>query len=313
MPARKRRIGLALGSGSARGWAHIGVIRALEAADIRPDVVAGTSIGALVGAACALGKLDALEAWVRELRARDVIGFLDVGRRGGLIKGERLMAALRGGAADLPIEELPMPFAAVATALLTGEEIWLRTGSTFEAVRASIALPGLFPPVVHEGTLLVDGGLVNPVPISLVRAMGADVIIAVDLSSDVLGSRLRADRGGQPRSGLVTEWMRSHGINPPPHANETLPSPIDIFITSMQVMQVRIARSRIAGDPPNLLVAPRVSQLGLLDFHRAAEAIEEGRHAVERVAAQLEALRGQPTLPRAAPAAGKNPEEPSSP
>jgi NTE family protein len=281
---RKRRIGLALGSGSARGWAHIGVIHALEAANIRPDVVAGTSIGALVGAAYALGKLEALEAWVRALRARDVIGFLDVGLRGGLIKGERLMAALRGGGADLPIEDLAMPFAAVATELMTGEEIWLRTGSTLDAVRASIALPGFFPPVTREGSLLVDGGLVNPVPISLARAMGADVIIAVDLSSDVLGKRLRPGRGG-----LVTDWMRAHGIKPPAHANEA-PSPVDIFITSMQVMQTRIGRSRIAEDPPNVLVAPRVSQLGLLDFHRAAEAIDEGRRAVERVAAQLESL-----------------------
>jgi len=289
--ARKRRIGLALGSGSARGWAHIGVIHALEAAGIRPDVVAGTSIGALVGAAYALGKLEALEAWVRALRAGDVIGFLDVGRGAGLVKGERLMAALRAGAADLPIEELPVPFAAVATELHTGEETWLRTGSTYEAVRASIALPGFFPPVAHEGALLVDGGLVNPVPISLARAMGAESIIAVDLSSDVLGSRLRAGRGGQPRSGVVTDWMKSHGINPPAHANGTMPSPLDVFITSMQVMQVRIAKSRIAGDPPNLLITPRVSQLGLLDFHRAAEAIEEGRRAVERVAAQLEELQ----------------------
>ena len=267
MASGKRRIGLALGSGSARGWAHIGVIRALGAAGIRPHLVVGTSIGALVGAAYALEKLDSLEAWVRGFRLRDVVGFFDVGFGSGLIKGERLIKALREGVADRAMEELTIPFAAVATALQTGDEVWLRNGSTLDAVRASIALPGLFPPVRREGTLLVDGGLVNPVPVSLARAMGADIVIAVDLSSDMVGRRLRADQDGEAK-----------------------PSPVDIFISSMQVMQVRIARSRMAGEPPNLVVAPRVSQVGLLDFHRAAEAIDEGRHAVERVAAQLEEL-----------------------
>lgn len=291
MVTGKRRIGFALGSGSARGWAHIGVIRALEAVGIRPDLVAGTSIGALVGAACALGKLDDLETWVLALRARDVVGFLDIGVGSGLVKGERLMAALHAGSGDRPIEELSMPFGAVGTDLRTGEEIWLRNGATLDAVRASIALPGLFPPVEREGRLLVDGGLVNPVPISLARAMGAEIVIAVDLSSDMLGSRLRRPANDEARVSPITDWMKAHGVAAPHARNaRASPSPVDIFLSSMQVMQVRIASSRIAGDPPNLLVAPRVSQLGLLDFHRAAEAIEEGRRAVDRVAAQLEAL-----------------------
>ena len=267
MSASPHRIGLVLGSGSARGWAHFGVIRALAAAGIRPDLVAGTSIGALVGAAYALGMLDPFEEWVRSLTGRDVVRFLDVDpRSGGLIKGERLMAALRADASRRPIEELALPFAAVATDLRTGEEIWLRNGPAIDAVRASIALPGLFPPVERDGRLLVDGGLVNPVPVSLARAMGAQAVIAVDLSSDMVGSFLRR------------------------HAPRPVPSPMEVFVSSMQVMQVRIARNRIAADPPDVLVAPRVSQLGLLDFHRAAEAIDEGRHAVERVAAELQDL-----------------------
>jgi NTE family protein len=291
MVSGKRRIGFALGSGSARGWAHIGVIRALEAAGIRPNLVAGTSIGALVGAAYALGKLDELEAWVRALRARDVVGFLDIGVGSGLIKGERLMAALHADSGDRTIEELSTPFGAVSTDLRTGEEIWLRSGATLDAVRASIALPGLFPPVEREGRLLVDGGLVNPVPISLARAMGAEIVIAVDLSSDMLGSRLRRHANDEAHASPIADWKKAHGVASPQVRNfRALPSPLDVFVSSMQVMQVRIARSRIAEDPPNLLVAPRVSQLALLDFHRASEAIEEGRHAVERVAAQLQEL-----------------------
>ncbi|HVC11809.1 MAG TPA: patatin-like phospholipase family protein, partial [Burkholderiales bacterium] len=181
------RIGLVLGSGSARGWAHVGVIRALEEAGIRPDLVCGTSIGALVGAAYAAGELDRFEQWVLGMGFKDVLALMDVRLGGGMLKGERLMEFLRRNFVDRPIEELPMPFAAVATALQTGAEVWLRSGSTVEAVRASIALPALFTPVVQEGRILVDGGLVNPVPVSLARAMGAEIVIAVDLSSDIVG------------------------------------------------------------------------------------------------------------------------------
>ena len=190
---RKPRVGLALGSGSARGWAHIGVIRALEQAGIRPDYVCGTSIGALVGAAYAAGELDRFEQWVLGLGIKDVVGFMDVSLGGGLFKGERLMGFFRDHFADRPIEQLAMPFAAVATALHNGAEIWLRRGSTLDAVRASIAMPGLFAPVLYDGMVLVDGGLVNPVPVSLARAMGADILIAVDLGSDILGRHLRAE------------------------------------------------------------------------------------------------------------------------
>ena len=266
MQPRKPRIGLALGAGSARGWAHIGVIRVLEECGIRPDFIAGTSIGALVGAAYAAGELDRLEAWVRKLRVRDVLGLMDVGFKGGLIKGERLFESARRDYKDPPMEGLRTPFAATATTLHGGEEIWLRSGSTLDAVRASISVPGLFPPVLRDGVLLVDGGLANPVPVSLVRAMGADVIIAVELGSDVLGNRLRTDGAASP-------------------------SMLDVVITSMQVMQARIGRSRMAGEPPSVLVSPHLGHLGVLDYHRASEAIEEGRHAVERVADQIAALQ----------------------
>jgi NTE family protein len=292
-PARKPRIGLALGSGSARGWAHVGAIRALEAAGIRPDLVCGTSIGALVGAAYAAGELERFEQWVLGLRIPDVLSFLDVRLSGGVIKGERLMEFFRRNFIDRPVQELDLPFAAVATALHTGAEVWLREGSTVDAVRASIALPALFTPVVHEGRMLVDGGLVNPVPVSLARAMGAEVVIAVDLSSDILGRRLREEPEPQVQEALP-EWRRAlqqqlKAIMPGGGEEEPqLPSLLDVVATSVNIMQVRIGRSRMAGDPPEVIVAPRLAQLALMDFHRGAEAIEEGRRAA---AAALPGLR----------------------
>jgi NTE family protein len=286
----KSRLGLALGSGSARGWAHIGVLRALEQAGIRPDIVCGTSIGALVGAAYAAGELDRFEQWVLRLRIADVLGFLDVTFSSGLVKGERLMGSFRRGVVDRPIEELNVPFAAVATALHSGAEIWLRTGSTLGAVRASIAMPGLFTPVLHDGMVLVDGGLVNPVPVSLARAMGADIVIAVDLGSDILGRHLRAAPAREPPPGVVGDWIRKLQDNlgplvPARPSDElAMPNILDVLASSLNIMQVRVARSRMAGEPPDLIVAPRLAHLRLLDFHRAEEAIEEGRRAVERVA-----------------------------
>jgi NTE family protein len=290
------RVGLALGSGSARGWAHIGVIRALEKAGVHPDIVCGTSIGALVGAAYAAGDLDRLESWVRELRVGDMVGFLDVGLGGGVLKGDRLVQFFRRHFTDRPINELRVPFAAVATSLRTGAEVWLRRGSTVDAVRASAALPGLFAPVRWEGSFLVDGGLVNPVPVSAARAMGADIVIAVDLGSDVLGRRFRAASAPEAPPGAIETWMRMlrenfGGLAPAESPDEpAMPSMLDVLSSCLDIVQVRIARSRMAGEPPEVVVAPRLAHLRLLDFHRAREAIEEGHRAVERAAQSLAVL-----------------------
>ena len=291
------RVGLALGSGSARGWAHIGVIRALEKAGIRPDILCGTSIGALVGAAYAAGELDRLESWVLGLGVGDVVRFMDVSLGGGVFKGDRLMEFLRRNWADRSLDELGMPFAAVATSLQTGAEIWLRHGSTLEAVRASIALPGLFAPVRWEGSLLVDGGLANPVPVSLARAMGADIVIAVDLGSDILGRRFRPSfrsRNHRPAPFTCgcTSCRRACSRSRPEKSPDepAMPSMLDVLATCMDIVQVRIARSRMAGEPPDITIAPRLARLRLLDFHRAKEAIEEGHRAVERVAHNLGVL-----------------------
>jgi NTE family protein len=293
-PTRRPRgpkVGLVLGSGAARGWAHIGVIRALERAGIRPDLVCGTSAGALVGAAYASGNLERLERWAIRMRMRDVVSFLDLRFNGGLLNGTRLMSFARSIFEERPIERLPIPFGAVATTLQTGAETWLRTGSTLEAVRASMAMPGLFSPVPREGAMLVDGALTNPVPVSLGRAMGADVLIAVDLSSDVLKRNLVAEPEpvsdvpdtGQWMNRLRGNWTALWGS-----PQQRGPSMLGVVAASLDIMLVRITRSRMAGEPPDVIVAPRLGHLGLFDFGRAAEAIKEGERAMT---AALENLR----------------------
>jgi NTE family protein len=294
------RIGLALGGGAARGWAHVGVIRALEQAGIHPDLVCGTSVGSLVGAAYAAGELDRFEQWLLGMRIKDVVGFMDVSLAGGLLKGERVMEFIRRNFVDRPIEQLAMPFAAVATALHTGAEVWLRDGSTVEAVRASIAFPALLTPVLRDGVALVDGGLVNPVPVSLARAMGADKVIAVDLGADRLGRRLSANAQVEAPDSAIGEWIRKLQENLggliPAHPSDQYrpPSMQDVLFSSVDIMQDRIARSRMAGEPPDFIVSPRLAHLRLLDFHRAKEAIEEGKRAVAAVLHNLRALSERP-------------------
>lgn len=281
------RLGLALGSGAARGWAHIGVIRALAEEGIVPDIVCGTSIGAFVGAVHAVGELGKLESWVTSLAWKDVVALLDFSLKGGLFKGQKLIQFFERHFVERDFAELPLPFACVATDLETGRETWLREGNVAHAVRASIAMPGLFIPVAHGEGFLVDGGLVNPVPVSLCRAMGADTVIAVDLGSDLVGRGLRraSDAPGDSDANWMRRVMARFGRVPEPAAAaETAPVPsmISVLFASINVMQVRIARSRLAGEPADVLISPRLAQLGLMDYHRGAEAIAEGRAAVLR-------------------------------
>ena len=282
------RLGIALGSGSARGWAHIGVLRALHEAGIEPDVVCGTSIGAFVGAAYASGDLDKLEAWVGGLSRRDVLGFFDVSLAGGLIKGARLLDFASSSFLNNSFADLDRPFACVATDLATGREIWLREGSVVDAVRASIALPGLFSPQVLDERFLVDGGLVNPVPVSLCRALDAEIVIAVDLGMDMLTTLQR--RNGKPVvagggwRNAVGRWFGGGEERP------VLPSLADVVTNSIAIMQGRISRSRLAGEPADVLITPRLGQLNLLDYHRAGEAIAAGRKAAEHMLPLLHSL-----------------------
>ena len=300
----KTKIGLALGSGSARGWSHIGVIRALEEQGIRPDVIAGCSIGSLVGAAYASGQLDVLEQWLSTLNFFDIVRLLDVRMSGGLIEGDSLMDSFRDKIAQLNIEELPLPFAAVATDLNSGREVWLQSGSLPDAVRASIALPGLFLPVELDHRWLVDGGLTNPVPVSLCRAMGAEVIIAVNLNSDIVGKHLRTKKTAPKENsrdlfaqmlamvndGLkesIKESRLSQWLNGTDSAQQA-PGLFEVMASAINIMQDRITKSRMAGDPPDVLISPRLANMGLLEFDRAAEAIAEGRDSVRRALPALQ-------------------------
>jgi NTE family protein len=299
---RKLRLGLALGAGSARGWAHIGVIRALEERGIKPDIVCGTSIGALVGAAYAAGELDRLEEWVTGLAWTTVLRLMDLTWRGGLIRGARLFTLFGTMLADREIDDLPIPYGAIATELDSGRELWLRHGKLLEAVRASCAMPGLFTPVVRDGAVLVDGGLVNPVPVSMCRALGAELVVAVDLSWGKLGPYRRSkEREVAPREEpswigrLTSKWTQGKGGPEDPSIVKqeevpTIPSIFNVFMTSLDIVEMRVARSRLAGEPADVLITPLLPDFATMDFHRAKEAIEEGRAAVARMGPLLEQI-----------------------
>jgi NTE family protein len=295
---RKPRIGLALGAGGARGWAHIGVIRALQEAGVEPEIVCGSSMGSLIGAAYAGGTLERIESWAQALGWRDVLGLMDFTWRGGLIRGEKLFDFFRTRVENRDIGELPMPYGAVATELASGREVWLREGNALDAVRASIAIPGVFAPVLRGGQVLVDGGLVNPVPVSLCRALGAEIVIGVDLGWGKLGYyRERAQAVARQKAGERSGWWSRITGNSAAGKEKALPAAsmpgaLEVFLTSIDVMQVRVGRSRLAGEPADVLITPILPEFGMMDFHRAAEAIAEGRAATERARAVLDHLLG---------------------
>ncbi len=295
--SRKPRIGLALGAGGARGWAHIGVIRGLQEAGIEPEIVCGSSMGSLIGAAYAGGTLDNIESWAQKLRWRDVFGLMDFTWRGGLIRGERLFDVFRLRVEDRDISDFPIPFAAVATELASGREVWLREGKALDAVRASIAIPGVFAPVLRDGQVLVDGGLVNPVPVSLCRALGAEIVIAVDLGWAKTGYyRERAQAIARQKAAENSGWWSRFTSSPADNEGEApavrMPGALEVFLTSIDVMQVRVGRSRLAGEPADVLITPILPDFGMMEFHRAEEAMVEGRAATARVRAVFDHLLG---------------------
>ncbi|MCL4461758.1 MAG: patatin-like phospholipase family protein [Nitrospirae bacterium] len=303
---RKSRIGIALGSGSARGWAHIGILRALEEKGIVPDILCGSSVGALVGAAAATGCMNRLEAWIRELKRVDVVGYMVRSfMRAESIQSEKYLGEIFGQTlSDVRIEDLPKRFGSIATDLDTGQEVWLRKGFLLSAISPSIAFPGLLNPVHHDGRWLVDGGLVNPVPVSLCRALGADIVIGVNLNGDLLGRNRYGPvetRNGKKTGPNHDLWERlalpfrkKRGEEDSAEA-EKEPEPIppgflEVVTGAINIMQDRITRSRMAGDPSDLTLSPHLSQVGLLDYHRSEEAIREGRACVERSLPALEDL-----------------------
>ena len=306
MQAKKKRtpkIALALGSGSARGWAHIGVIKALEELDIHPQIICGTSIGALVGSMYALDQLDTLKTWILKLDKREIVKYLDVSllTGGGFVEGQYLIDFFRKKMGDKHIEQLEKKFACVATDLETGLEKWLQSGSTLDAVRASMALPGLFTPVHKDDRWLVDGGLVNPVPISVCRALGADKVIAVNLNGDIVGKHLQTgtipersifDVIGE-RSIITNLALQMKGSFPSWFEEKPKePGLFDVLASSINIMQDRITRSRMAGDPADVLLAPRLADIGLMEFDRAAEAIAAGELAVQENLPHLYTMLG---------------------
>lgn len=297
-------VGLALGSGSARGWAHIGVIQSLRKAGVPIDYVAGASIGAFVGAAFCAGQIDALEEEAHGMDWRRMARMLDLTfPRSGLLGGEKIEAFIRHLVQNRSMEELPIPFCAVATNLHTGKEVWLRHGSTVEAVRASLSLPGIFAPVRQGPLWLVDGGLTNPVPVSACRAMGADLVIAVNLNADILlrprkstegkGRTARSQQDQRLGQAFWQYWQRrgDRFRKLLPLSRRPGESPLSIFevlLYSLNVMQDRITRQRLAADPPDFQIAPYLRHIQLLEFHRAEEAMVEGERAAQ---ALLPAIR----------------------
>jgi NTE family protein len=303
----RKKIGLALGSGSARGWAHIGVIKALTDAGIHVDYVAGTSVGAVVGAVYASGRIDSLEDVVLNLDWKKIAFFLDVVfPKSGLIDGIKIADFIRDNVGEKNIEDLAIPFCAVSTDLMTGNEVMIRNGDIIEAVRASISVPGVFTPVRKSSAILVDGGLVNPVPVSAVRQMGADVVIAVDLNHDIVGKK-GIGKACAPNSGpLASSSSTSQGIRKGSRIRDALskrldtldigaltllkqwmgrdpvPNIFEIIMSSINIMETQITASKLKTDPPDLLIQPHLGHIRFLEFNRAGETIAKGYEETER-------------------------------
>ncbi|MDS7597233.1 patatin-like phospholipase family protein [Agrobacterium tumefaciens] len=275
-----RRIALALGGGAARGWAHIGVLRALDEAGVKIGMIAGTSIGALVGGCYLAGKLDELEEFARSLTMRRIAGLLDLTiGGGGLFGGMRLTKRMQEHLEGHTIEGLDHPFIAVATELRTGHEVWIHQGDLITALRSSYALPGIFEPVNCNGRTLIDGALVNPVPVSVCRAYEQALVVAVNLNYDLFG-----------RSAVVKHTSGQPGSPGAPSGKSHLGLP-GVMVQAFNIIQDRISRSRLAGDPPDLMLHPRVNDIGLSEFHRASEAIDRGYEETRSRIPELERMQ----------------------
>lgn len=289
------RIGLALGGGVARGWCHIGILRTLIRAGFEPDIIAGTSIGAVVGGLYLAGKLDELETWARSLDARRVRQLMDISlTSGGLVSGRKLSALLDEYVGGVLVENLTRNFAAVTTELKTGHEIWLRSGPLTEALRASYALPGVFPAVNIGGRFHIDGALTNPVPTAAARAMGGRLVIGVGLHVD---GQQADDDVSEPGpfgddDGSWTDWIRPDRLvakmifgprKDGPGISATMTGALNIILD-------RLTRMRLAADPADVMIEPDVSHIGLLEFDRADELIALGGQAAERALPLIEKL-----------------------
>jgi len=300
------KIGLVLGSGVARGWAHIGVLKALRKIGIEPDIIVGCSIGAVVGGLYLADKLDELEQWAKDLTKLKIVSFLDLKvQGGGIIGGNRLAQEIGKHIGNMKIEDLRSSFAAVTTDMVTGHEIWIREGSLNEAIRASFALPGILSPVQQNNRWLIDGAMVNPVPVAGARALGAEMGIAVNLNAGLLGKVRRPGMSVPTVTGFDLAELANEGANGTEmpvvtkkglldsftsrifQRDSNAPSLFGVLVNTINIMQDRVARARLAGDPPDVHITPRLGHVGILEFDRANEAILEGEAAVARAESEL--------------------------
>lgn len=297
------KIGIALGSGSAKGWAHIGVLKALGELGIKPDVVAGCSIGAFVGAAYATGNLEKLEHWVNGLSHWDLVSMVGISwRRGGLLSGEKAFEQAKSMIGDINAEELDIPFIAVATDLYAGSEVWLKKGCLKDIVRASCSIPGLLSPKRLGDRYFVDGAVVNPIPVNVCRALGADLVIAVDLYGypEVIAAPVPLDETDKDDNS--EEHEDSHFKSLIGHSRDYFNDLADKFVrnqgsqlnmfavmsTAMDILEYRQKKSRLAGEPPELLIQPKIAHIGSMEFNRAPESIAAGVESVESITHLIE-------------------------
>lgn len=292
------KIGLALGAGAARGWAHIGIIEALEDMGIQVDVVSGCSIGAYVGAAYASGKLDLLKEWACTLGEWQILTLLGVGlNKGGIASGQRVFDKLSEEFSFAEFSQMHKPFAVTATDMHTGREVIFKEGAIGNSIKASCAIPGLFSPVKYNDRWLIDGAVVNPVPINLCRQLGADFVIAVNLAADFRpefreefrsehqASQKKTDEVLAESTSLIRTWF-----SPDKNKDEESSPPgiMSVMSSALDIMQARVTRSRLAGDPPDILIEPHLRNVGILEFNRAEELIQYGKASVERLSEQIE-------------------------
>lgn len=294
-------LGLALGGGMARGFAHIGVLRVLNQHGIYPSLIAGTSIGAVVGACYLAGKLDELEKWACSLNRFKIFSYLDLRvRSAGLVGGKRVRETLAPHFEDMTFEDLPHKLICIATDLASGHEIWLRKGNLMDAMFASFALPGVFPPVERDKRFLVDGALVNPCPISPCQALGSRMTIAVDLNADLIGKATKPGSSYQTVTGFdvfntkdVPSEEQKSFQNPLSRRlfrrEENNPSLFGVMVSALGILQDRLTRSRLAGEPPDIHIKPVIGHVGLLEFERADELIAAGEEAALKLIPEIKA------------------------
>ncbi|MCP4863922.1 MAG: patatin-like phospholipase RssA [Alteromonadaceae bacterium TMED7] len=290
------KIGIALGSGAARGWAHIGVIQALEKLGVKIDVVAGCSIGAYVGAAYASGRLEELKGWASSLTEWQTLSLMGIGiRRGGLASGQKVFDKLSDEFCAATFETMEKPFACVATDLYSGREVVFNKGDVGNSIQASCAIPALFSPIAYNDRWLVDGAVVNPVPVNLCRQLGADFVIAVNLNADFRPLQIARETAKHEETqeknehffkksqDVVRQWFSPE----PKDNNKQAPGILSVMSSSLEILQARVTRSRLAGEPPDILIEPTLTDVGLMEFHRCAELCETGEQVVKRLAEQI--------------------------